>query len=228
MEQLRREGLLSGADPGGYYEKWIRNTIENGVALNTVIDIARDHDIRPDDFDVLNGQKEIKDPEGKSFFLLDSDLSGDDARKAVLMTYILNAGTDYPGKPVGDFPATPYSSNEVRRIIERQEDNDWSYDDDVGFVHGNGGRLVTTPNGMIMGAGGNELQDLYSFKGGTCYGDIFMINEDDLDTPTGDSRRSSSPVSVRPVVSTSTGSCTTRSGTRSSGPSTVTPACCGG
>lgn len=183
MEQLRREGLLSGDNPGGYYEKWIRNTIENGVTLDTVIDIARDHDVRPDDFDVLNGQKEIKDPEGKSFFLLDSDLSGDAARKAVLMTYILNAGTDYPGRPIGDFRATPYSSDEVRRIIERQEDNDWSYDDDVGFVHGNGGRLVTTPNGMIMGAGGNELQDLYSFKGGTCYGDIFMINEDDLENP---------------------------------------------
>lgn len=183
MEHLRRKGLLTGDNPGGYYEEWIRNTVENGVALDTVIDVARDHDIRPDDFNVLNDLREIKDPEDKSFFLLPSDISGADARKAVLMTYILNAGTDYPGKPVGDFPATPYGSDEIQRIIDRQDDNSWSYGEDVGFVHGNGGRLVTTPNGMLMGAGGNELQDLYSQGGGTAWGDIFVINDDDLDRP---------------------------------------------
>ena len=180
MEQLRRVGQLTGPNPGGKYEQWIRNTVVNGVDLNTVIDIARDHDIRPDDFNVLNGLKQIKDLDGKSFFLLGTDISGDDARKAVLMTYILNAGTDYTG---GDFSPTPYGSGEVQRIIDRQDDNDWSYDDDVGFVHDNGGRLIATPNGMLMGAGGNELQDLYSLKGGTTWGDIFMINEDDLEHP---------------------------------------------
>jgi hypothetical protein len=180
MEHLRREGLLTGPNPGGYYESWIRNTVENGVSLDTVIEIAREHDIRPDDFNVLNGQKEIKDPDGKSFFLLNTDISGDDARKAVLMSYILNAGTDYTG---GDYSPTPYGSDEVQRIIDRQDENDWSYDEDVGFVHSNGGRLVATPNGMMMGAGGNELQDLYSLKGGTTWGDTFMINEDDLEHP---------------------------------------------
>jgi|GEM_PF-1066379 hypothetical protein len=181
MEQLRRRGLLSGPNPGGYYEQWIRNTVTNNVSLETVAAIAHDHDIRPDDFHVLNGLREIKDGEGKSFFLLDKDISGDDARRAVLMTYILNAGTGYPAGH--DFAPTPYGSDEVQRIMDRQNENRWSYNQDVGFVHGNGGRLVATPNGMLMGAGGNELQDLYSNGGGTAWGDIFVINEDDLDNP---------------------------------------------
>jgi hypothetical protein len=181
MEQLRRAGQLTGPNPGGKYEQWIRNTVVNGVDLKTVIDIARDHDIRPDDFNALNGLKEIKDPDGKSFFLLGRDISGDDAKRAVLMTYVLNAGTGYG--PGGDFPPTPYSSDEVGRIIHRQNENGWSYRQDVDFVHRNGGRLVTTPNGILMGAGGNELQDLYSSAGGSTWGDIFMVNEDDLDNP---------------------------------------------
>ncbi len=180
MEQLRREGLLIGPNPGGLYEDWIRNTVENGVSVATVLAIARDHDIRPDDFAVLDGLQVTTDPDGKSFFVLDADMSGDEARAAALMTYILNAGTDYEG---GDFAPTPYTSAEVQRIIDRQEANAWSYDQDVAFVHENGGTLVATPNGMLMGAGGNWLQDLYSQGGGSTWGDIFMINQDDVDNP---------------------------------------------
>ena len=61
----------------------IRNTVVNGVDLNTVVHIARDHDIRPDDFDVLNGLKQINDLDGKSFFLLDT---GHPALIAVVIT----------------------------------------------------------------------------------------------------------------------------------------------
>lgn len=57
------------------------------------------------------------------------------------------------------------------------------YDDDVRFVHGNGGRLMTTPNGMMMGLGGNRLQDLYSQNGGTTWGDTFMLNIDNPKDP---------------------------------------------
>jgi len=181
MEQLRRAGLLTGPNPGGTYEEWIRNTVVNGVSAATVIDIADDHGITPDSFGVLDGLQRIEDADGKSFFMLDTDMSADAARNAVLMTYIFNAGTGYEN---GDFAPTPYSSEEVQRIIDRQADNAWfSYEQDVAFVHDNGGRLVTTPNGMLMGLGGNELQDVFSQAGGSTWGEIFMINEDDVEDP---------------------------------------------
>ena len=144
-----------------------------------LVQIARDHGITPDSFTVLDGMEEITDPQGKTFFLLPTGISGDDARQAVLLTYILNAGTDYGEGTDHDFPVEAYSSAEVQRIIDRQQENGWSYGDDVGFVHGNGGRLATTPNGMLMGLGGNWLQDKYSLNGGTTWGDIFMLNIDD-------------------------------------------------
>jgi hypothetical protein len=96
----------------------------------------------------------------------------------------MNAGTDYgtEGEKT-DFSPTPYGSEELRRITDRQRENSWSYDDDVGFVHDNGGRLVTTPNGMMMGLGGNLVQDQFSQRGGTTWGDTFMLNIDDPKDP---------------------------------------------
>ena len=94
------------------------------------------------------------------------------------MTYVLNAGTDYgkAGRRPADFAETPYSAAEVTRIINRQKANRWSYSRDVRFVHRNGGRLVTTPNGILMGLGGNRMQRQFSQRGGTTWGDIFMVN----------------------------------------------------
>ena len=180
---LREAGLLTGPTPDGFYAQWLENAERRRVSPEVIVDIARRHGITPEDFAVLDGMEQITDSDGKSFFLLPTDISGEDARKGALMTYILNAGTDYgaAGRRPGvrnDFPETPYSADEVQRIIDRQDANSWSYNDDVGFVHGNGGRLVTTPNGIMMGAGGNRLQDLYSWKGGTAWGDIFMFNID--------------------------------------------------
>lgn len=177
--QLRQAGLLSGPSPDGYYAEWLANAERQGVDPGVIVQIARDHGITPEDFAVLDGAEKITDPQGKSFFLLPTGISGDDARKAVLMTYILNAGTDYGEGTEHDFPIEPYSSAEVQRIIDRQQENGWTYRDDVGFVHGNGGRLATTPNGILMGLGGNWLQDKYSLNGGTTWGDIFMLNIDD-------------------------------------------------
>ncbi len=180
---LRDAGLLNGpAD--GYYKKWLENAERRGVPPEVIVDIARRHHITPDSFKVLDGMEEVKDPDGKSYFLMPKGTSGADARKAALMTYILNCGTDYdkagtkPGV-TNDFKETPYSADEVQRIIDRQNANSWSYDQDVGFVDGNGGRLMTTPNGMLMGLGGNQLQDMYSEGGGSTWGDIFMVNIDD-------------------------------------------------
>lgn len=183
---LREAGLLSGATPPGAYTQWLENAERQGVDSGTILQIAAEHDITPEDFALLDGMEQITDPDGKSFFVLPDDISGDDARRAVLLTYVLNAGTDYgEGGDDHDFEETPYSAAEVQRIIDRQAANGWSYDDDVGFVHGNGGRMVSTPNGMLMGLGGNWLQDIYSQQGGTTYGDIFMLNIDDTDDELG-------------------------------------------
>ncbi len=180
---LREAGLLDGATPDGYYKEWLQNAERQGVAPEVIVDIARRHHITPESFDILTGMEKITDRDGKSFFLLPPGTSGEDARNTALMTYILNAGTDYGDNPETDFAETPYSTDEVQRIIDRQNANSWSYDRDLEFVHGNGGRLMTTPNGMLMGMGGNQLQDFFSEGGGSTWGDIFMVNIDDATDP---------------------------------------------
>ncbi|WP_083661577.1 hypothetical protein [Actinophytocola xanthii] len=190
MEQsLRDAGLLSGPPASGHYRQWLENAVRRGVPIDTIKEIITEHDITPEDFTVLDGMEEIREDEDgdgtfKSYFLMPTDISGDDAAKAVRMTYIMNAGTDYGTEGEStDFSPTPYGSDELRRITERQQQNSWSYDEDVGFVHDNGGRLVTTPNGMMMGLGGNLIQDQFSQRGGTTWGDTFMLNIDDPSDP---------------------------------------------
>ena len=172
----------------GYSQTWLQNARRRGVRPDVVAEIARRHAITPDSFEVLETAEEIKDPHGKSFFLLPPGTSGDDARNATLMTYVLNAGTDYgkAGKRPPDFPdfsEAPYCAAEVARIINRQKANRWSYSRDVRFVDRNGGRLVTTPNGILMGLGGNRIQRQFSRRGGTTWGDIFMVNMGKLTDP---------------------------------------------
>jgi hypothetical protein len=181
-EALHEAGLLD-EEPTGYYQEWLQNADRQGVSPETIVDIAQQQNITQSSFDVLNGMERWQDKQGKSFFLLPSDISGEDAKKAVLMTYILNAGTDYGKNPQTDFEETPYSAAEVQRIADRQDANSWSYGQDVAFVHEHGGRLVTTPNGIMMGLGGDWLTDRFSMSGGTAWGDIYMENIDNIDDP---------------------------------------------
>jgi hypothetical protein len=175
-----------------YHQRWLANAERLGVPSAVTAAIAAQHGITAQSFRVLEKMAEINDPEAKSFFLIPPGATGDEARSATLMTYILNADTGYggPRRQPADFPQTPYSADEVQRIVDRQAANSWSYDQDVGFVDRNGGRLVTTPNGMLMGLGGNWIQQLFSQQGGTAWGDIFMVNVsvDDKDS-TGPARR---------------------------------------
>ncbi|MEB3020130.1 DUF4226 domain-containing protein [[Mycobacterium] crassicus] len=176
-QALRDAGLLSGPSPGGYYRQWLKNAERRGVPPEEIVDIARQQHITPDSFTVLDGMDEIKDPDGKSFFLIPKGTSPNGIREATLMTYILNAGTDYGAAPgTKDFKETPYSAAEVQRIADRQADNLWSYGG-AWAIESTGGSLVTTPNGMMMGLGG-KIQDTLSCQGGTTYGDVFMVNID--------------------------------------------------
>lgn len=191
---LRDAGLLTGpVVPGSKYAQWLENASKHGVDPQTMVDIARAQNITPQSFDVLNGLQEVKDKDGKSFFILPPGTSKEDAKKAVVMTYILNAGTDYDAAEAGadgklgtaddvrnDFAETPYSAAEVQRIVDRQNANSWSYDQI--FDKGGGGSLATTPNGMLMGLGG-PVMDKIGVHGGTTYGDVFVMNIDGSKDP---------------------------------------------
>ncbi|WP_253847462.1 hypothetical protein [Mycobacterium gordonae] len=172
---LRQADLLTGTPPTGYVRIWLDNAARRSVGPEVVVDVAKTG--LAFSLQLLQGCQEITDPRGKSYFLIPAEASGADARMAVLLTYVLNAGTDYGTQTwEGDFPETPYSAAEAMRIMDRQLANSWSYDRDVKFVHRNGGRLVATPNGILMGVGGNWTQRLFSQRGGTTWGDIFMVN----------------------------------------------------
>jgi hypothetical protein len=161
-----------------YHDAWLGNAARREVPPEVIAEITRRHGIIPDSFEILEKSEEIRDPDAKSFFLLPPDASGSHAREVVLMTYVFNAGTGYgkAGTRPTDFPDTPYSAAEIRRIICRQKANSWSYSRDVRFVHRNGAHLVATPNGILMGLGGNWIQRQFSQQGGTAWGDIFMLN----------------------------------------------------
>jgi hypothetical protein len=183
---------MTAQEAPDYHTRWLANAGRLGVPSAVTAAIAGQHGITPQSFRVLEKMAEITDPDAKSFFLIPPEAGGDEARQATLMTYIFNAGTGYgvPTRPPADFPETPYSPAEVQRIADRQKANSWSYHQDVGFVHRNGGRLVTTPNGMLMGLGGNWIQKLFSQQGGTAWGDIFMVNVPvDAEDATGPTRR---------------------------------------
>lgn len=122
----------------------------------------------------------INDPDGKSFFAIPSGSSPEEMREAVLTAYIVNGGTGYgkagckPGVR-NDFPETPYSAAEAQRIADRQQTNTWSYHV-ARVVADSGGALVATPNGILMGIAGSPLHSPFSQRGGTMWGDLFLLN----------------------------------------------------
>lgn len=191
-QELRDAGLIGPDSPDGMYLKWLENAAGNDITPQEIVDIARQADLDENSFDFMDDWEEIKDNDGKSYFVLPHDVSADDARRGTLLTYIFNGGTGYAdadGHEDNDFSeGMPYSAEEVRRIMERQEQNKWSYGDHGWFRSiepdmreqrsvGNG-MQVTTPNGVIMGNGGPTV---WSQRGGTMYGDVFWLNWDDVE-----------------------------------------------
>lgn len=187
-DALRGAGLLNGTSDG-FYREWLQNAAKKGVPPQVIVDIARQEHITPVSFDILRGMERVVDnnrtssdpSDDNTYFLVPAGASAADVRRATVMTHILNAGTGYTkGNPDTDFAQTPYTANEVRRIVDRQAANSWSYDQ-VPRLAGSGGCFATTPNGMVMGLGGGFVQNQLSQQGGSTYGDVFLIN---IDHPT--------------------------------------------
>lgn len=189
MEQrLRDAGLLEG-ETNQWYDEWLLNAARRGISIDEIIKIAQSNGITPEDFTVFDGLEELKDPDGKSFFLLPPGTSMSDAMRAAFMTYILNAGTDYavaddPGNPQdrattrNDYAETPYSSAEAQRVAQRIATN-WS-----SYIYIDGASAITTtPYGTLMGLGGSWLEQVMSQDAGTTYGDVLLVNIDNSSDP---------------------------------------------
>lgn len=202
-KKLRENNLLEGDITGTWYEQWLKDAAAHDVPVDEILRIAKEFGITPDDFSILNGLQMEQDPDGKYFFILPDSINSKDVQKAVLMTYILNAGTDYataddslaindPKHPKDSCAETPYSVAEIQRVIDRQKLNAWSYSLIVDYLEAtrnyypgisNSGAWATTPNGTLMGIGGNTVQDWFSQSEGTTYGDVFILNYDNLPDP---------------------------------------------
>jgi len=175
--------------PGELYDNWLTNAAKNNVPIDEIVAIAKDHDITPGSFLVLDGLQYQDDPDHKRFFIIDPKTDPQVAMSIVVMTYIYNAGTGYAvaddtgnpqdqGSTKNDYAETPYSSKEIERIKERQQANSWSYN----IIH-NTGAVMATPNGMLMGVGGTAIVQKLSQQGGTTYGDILLLNLDETTNP---------------------------------------------
>ncbi|WP_237160498.1 hypothetical protein [Mycolicibacter engbaekii] len=164
------------------HRAWLGNIDRRGVAPQAVAEIVRERRITRDSFRALDAMERLVDPAGRSYFVIPPTAGGDDARRAVLLNYILNAGTGYgrPGAP-SDFPETPYGAAEVRRIADRQRANRWSYTT-VWSISNSGGCVVTTPNGVLMVVGG-RIHGSLSHRGGTMWGDLFLVNSQRVSDP---------------------------------------------
>lgn len=182
-QALQNAGLLDGPS-SGMYREWLQNAADNDVPPETIVEIARQQNISPASFDVLKGLERVTndnqndDPKDDTdYFMLPENVTAEQARQAALMTYIFNAGTGYGssrGNANNDFAETPYSAAEVQRIKDRQEANSWSYD----LLEHATGSFAATPNGMVMGVGGELIQQTVSQQAGTCVGDVFAVNMD--------------------------------------------------
>lgn len=160
------------------HTRWLGNVERRGIP-GSVIDAVGRAGIGVASFEILAGLTEVTDPRGGSHFLIPARTPAVQVRAAVLMAAVFNAGSGYPG---GDFAVTDFGAAEVHRIRERQAANAWSYRA-AGAVAGNGA-LAATPHGILMGIGGSLPHRAASRRGGTTYGDVFLVNLRAGDDPT--------------------------------------------
>lgn len=163
---LVEAGVLT-APPTAYLREWIGNVQERDGDL---VDLARQEGVQDDTFDLLEELEVIRDPDGRAYFEFGLD-HADDARRIAELTELLD----------GREPST----NAWRR-----DGNSWTSDTllgqgDIRLVLNDGGALATTPEGIFMAVGDSSKivtsTDIFALSGGTMWGEIFMINQEDED-----------------------------------------------
>ena len=168
------------------YDQWLLNAARRGVSPAKIRQICEDCGFTPVDFEVLSGLERVRDSKGKIFFLLEDSASVADALRIAVMTYVFNAGTDYGSSTDPSnyrdksgtelcYQEVPYGVEEIIRILLRQNANKWVTTRAIRMVLGKGGAMVSTPNGILMSVGGGRLAKLLCQRGGTTYGDVFML-----------------------------------------------------
>lgn len=181
ISELQGHGLVDHVAEEGMFARWLANAAAAGVEEDVIIDLVRRGDVDQRSLSVLESLPEVRDRDGKSFFLLPERADASLARRAVLATYVLNARTDYGAARDGtgtsnDFEEELFSVEELERIRLRQRANGWSYAVVLAAVHRLGARVATTPNGLLMGLGGSPPARVLSQRGGTTWGDLFLLN----------------------------------------------------
>jgi hypothetical protein len=194
IDQLEADGLLEPGSATDLYREWLQNALDAGVSRSEIKKIARNLGLRPQDFEVLRGLPRCQDPDGKTFFMLSGFMTPGEIRSATIMAYVFNARTDYdaaddPGNPqnrsnsANNFVERPYSTATIEAIAARALRNTWSYRTVAELVMAGGGAAVATPNGMLMAIAGNPIVGALSQKGGTTFGDVFMLPVDNPPDP---------------------------------------------
>jgi len=172
LADLRGAGLLGeDEEPDELYLAWLTWSLRKGLTPDGIVERARQEEVTMDSFDPLRELEEVVDPEGRRFYLLESDRGAKDVARA---TELVNGGTP--------------SITDLRR-----SNNEWTYDghlakplgppSDVETVLDAGGAITTTPEGTLMVAPGPDtlgiipnIADLASFRGGTTIMEMYIIN----------------------------------------------------
>lgn len=162
-----------------YWALWQCRLADCGISENQIAAIIDGFQIDPNTFDKLAEFDWFDDLAGKRYFLLRPRMAVVDVLELAWLTHVLGVGLpdDYRAAG-GQFPATPYSAEEIGRVAKRQLANRASYARFSAMVAPRGLQLVATPYGTLMGLGIRWPRSLLSQLGGTTYGDVFLVNID--------------------------------------------------
>ncbi|MDR0959635.1 MAG: hypothetical protein LBM23_04650 [Propionibacteriaceae bacterium] len=124
----------------------------------------------------------LTDPDGHRYLLLPADVTPHTAAQAALTTALGNKGSAYEAIGGTDYSSRSFDAVETRRIRLRQVANRWSYRF-LPWMSRHGARFVTTPEGILLGLGLSWCGGVLTQRGGTIWGDVFLLNIDRCDDP---------------------------------------------